>query len=402
MKTKIENIALFDQMNQSLTQTSLLFDETGILDVGEHVNHQDTDHVISGEGLTGVPGLIDSHVHLSMDGNPDPFRERVENLEADDAYKAMRNATKQLESGVVTVRNVGSKYNVDIALRNAIAKGLVDGPRIAASGEPIVMTGGHAHSMAIEADGVDEVRKAARKQLKSGADLLKLMATGGVMTPGVDPNSPQLGEDELRAASVEATHAGKITAAHAQGIDGIKNTIRAGITTVEHGIYLDDEAIEMMLEYGTYLVPTLVAPYNIVEHGLDAGIPEYAVEKSKRVMARHQESFYKAYQAGVKIAAGTDAGTPFNFHGKFVKELELMVDNGMSPGDVLRSATLTAAQAMKIDAQTGSLEVGKACDLLIVEGNPLEDMASLRNVVAVYKEGQCLFNQKESSPSRTT
>ncbi|WP_408006985.1 amidohydrolase family protein [Pseudalkalibacillus sp. A8] len=225
------------------------------------------------------------------------------------------------------------------------------------------------------------------------------MATGGVMTPGVDPNSQQLDEDELRCACTEATNAGKTTAAHAQGMEGIKNAIRAGITTVEHGIYLDDEAIDMMLERGTFLVPTLAAPFNIVEHGLEAGIPAHAVQKSERVMEDHQKSFYKAYQKGVKIAAGTDAGTPFNRHGDFVTELELMAKNGMNHYDVLRSATKIAAEAMKLDDKTGTVEAGKVADLLLVPGNPLDDISVLRKVAKVFKEGQCYFsnNVKEQA-----
>ncbi|WP_421381762.1 amidohydrolase family protein [Bacillus salacetis] len=394
MKTKITNIQLFDGTGSPLTKTTILFDEKTILAIGDMARDAEADQVVDGEGLTCVPGLIDCHVHLTMDGNADPFVDSLGNSEADDAYKAYRNAQKQIESGVVTVRNVGSKDNVDIALRNAIEKGVVKGPRIVASGEPIVMTGGHGHTMAIEADGVDEVRKAARTQLKKGADLLKLMATGGVMTPGVDPNSPQLGEDELRCACTEATNAGKTTAAHAQGVQGIKNAIRAGITTVEHGIYLDDEAIDMMLERGTFLVPTLAAPYNIVEYGLESGIPAHAVQKAESVMEDHQKSFYQAYKRGVKIAAGTDAGTPFNRHGDFVTELELMVKNGMRHEDVLRSATKVASEAMKIDNKTGTVEVGKAADLLLVQGNPLENISDLRKVVKVFKEGECYFSKE--------
>ncbi|PLT31641.1 metal-dependent hydrolase family protein [Peribacillus deserti] len=392
MKTKITNVRLFDGNKVYPEKTTIIFDENRILSIGKGTTI-DADVEIDGEGLTCLPGLMDCHVHLSMDGDADPFRDISTDTEADGSFRAIRNAQLQLGSGVVTVRNVGAKYNVDIALRKAIEKGLVEGPRIMASGEPIVMTGGHGHTMAIEADGVDEVRKAARTQLKKGADLLKLMATGGVMTPGVDPNSPQLGEEELRTAVVEATHAGKTTAAHAQGVAGIKNAIRAGITTVEHGIYLDDEAIAMMLEHGTFLVPTLAAPHFIVKYGLQAGIPEHAVRKSEEVKKYHQNSFYKAYKAGVKIAAGTDAGTPFNRHGDFPTELELMVEYGMEVIDAFRAATSVAAQAMKIEGKTGSLSEGKMADLILVEGNPFEKVSDIRNVVQVFKEGKCLVSK---------
>lgn len=396
MKTKVINVRLFTGKNHSSVDTSILFDETEIIAVGDDANQLEADTVIDGTGLTCLPGLMDCHVHLTMDGNPDPFKELLES-EAEGAFRAVRNAKQQLESGVVTVRNVGSNHNVDIALRNAIEKGFVEGPRIKASGKPIVMTGGHGHSFAIEVDGVDEVRKAARTQIKAGADILKLMATGGVMTPGVDPNSAQLGEDELHCACIEASNANKTTAAHAQGIDGIKNAIRAGITTVEHGVYLDEEAVEMMLERGTFLVPTLVAPYYIAKYGLESGIPEHAVRKTEKVMERHKESFRMAHKAGVKIAAGTDAGTPFNRHGDFVKELELMVENGMTPAEAIHSATLVAAQAMKIDHKTGTIEEGKLADLILVEGDPLTDISAARKVTHVFKEGRCLFKKEQKN-----
>jgi imidazolonepropionase-like amidohydrolase len=394
MKTKIKNVRLFDGMKLHKDKTTIIFDEKEIIAIGD-VNSLAVDIEIDGEGLTCLPGLMDCHVHLTMDGVADPFRELISDSEADGSFRAVRNAQNQLYSGVITVRNVGANHNIDIALRNAIEKGIIEGPRILASGKPIVMTGGHGYPMAIEADGVDEVRKAARTQLKAGADLLKLMATGGVMTDGVDPNSPQLSEEELRCACTEASNAGKTTAAHAQGLAGIKNAIRAGITTIEHGIYLDDEAIEMMVEKGTYLVPTLAAPYFIDKHGLQEGVPIHAVKKNQEVMEHHKQSFRRAIEAGVKIAAGTDAGTPFNRHGDYPTELELMVEYGMSPIEAFRSATIIPAQAMRISEKTGSLEECKLADLVLVKGNPFENMSDVRNVVYVFKEGKCVLSSNK-------
>ncbi|WP_221568386.1 amidohydrolase family protein [Alkalihalobacillus sp. TS-13] len=400
MKTKVTNVRLFDGYKLHPDKTMIVFDEKGITVIGKNADGIDADQVIDGEGLTCLPGLMDCHVHLTMDGNPDPFRELSDDSEADGSFRAVVNARKQLEAGVTTVRNVGAQYNIDIALRNAIEKGVIEGPRVLASGKPIVMTGGHGHNMAIEADGVDEIRKAARTQLKAGADLLKLMATGGVMTPNVDPGAAQLDEDELRCACTEASKAGKTTAAHAQGREGIKNAILAGITTIEHGIYLDDELIQMMLTSGTYLVPTLSAPFFIAENGVEGGIPQHAIEKTKIVMEDHKKSFLQAYEAGVKIAAGTDAGTPFNLHGDFPKELELMVEYGMDEVDVLRSATAIAASAMDILKETGSVEEGKRADLLFVEGNPVEEISDVRNVVYVFKNGKCVAKNNEKTPQK--
>lgn len=391
---KITNVTLFDG-HQFHEHTAIAFDQNSILAVGDEAEHIGADQVIDGEGKTCLPGMIDCHVHITMDGEADPFQRIAQESQADAALRGLNNAKKHIEAGITTVRNLGSKDNVDIAVRNAINEGIADGPHISASGQPIVMTGGHGHMMAIEADGEDEVRKAARTQLKAEADVLKLMATGGVMTKGVEPGSPQLSEGEMHAACEEASHAGKTTAAHAQGVEGIKNAIRAGITSIEHGIFLDDEAIDMMIQHGTYLVPTLAAPYHIVEKGLEAGIPEHAVQKSKGVMESHQNSFRRAYEAGVKIASGTDAGTPFNEHGDFFTELRLMVESGMSVKDALHSSTVVASNALNIGEVTGSLEKGKWADLVLVNGNPFEDLSALKHVDQVFKKGVEAFRTRE-------
>lgn len=391
---KITNVSLFDG-NDFFEQSAIAFDQENIIAVGAEAEQVNADEVIDGEGQTCLPGLIDCHVHLTMDGEADPFQRMAQETEADAALRGLNNAKKHIEAGITAVRNLGSKDNVDIAVRNAINEGIAEGPHISASGEPIVMTGGHGHMMAIEADGEDEVRKASRTQLKADADVLKLMATGGVMTKGVEPGSPQLSEKEMHAACEEAGHAGRTTAAHAQGVEGIKNAIRAGITSIEHGIFLDDEAIEMMIENGTFLVPTLAAPYHIVEKGLSAGIPEHAVQKSKDVMESHQNSFRKAYEAGVKIASGTDAGTPFNKHGDFFTEVRLMVESGMSIKDALRSSTVVASEALNVGQVTGSIEKGKWADLLFVNGNPLENLESLKEVHEVYKKGVRIYSSEK-------
>lgn len=214
------------------------------------------------------------------------------------------------------------------------------------------------------------------------------MATGGVTTPGVEPGSPQLSMEEMKAAVEEAHKAGKKTASHAQGTQGIKNAILAGIDSIEHGIYLDDEAIELMIKNDVYLVPTLVAPYFIVEYGTEAGIPQYAVDKAKAVMDTHRESFAKAYKAGVKIAMGTDAGTPFNFHDGAPHELILMVKSGMSPMDAIVSSTKGSADCLGILDDYGTLESGKFADFLVLDDNPLDNLDTLFNINSVYKLGK--------------
>jgi imidazolonepropionase-like amidohydrolase len=298
------------------------------------------------------------------------------------------NLKKLLKSGVTFFRDMGGYEYIDIELKKSVNEGFIEGPEFLVSGKVLTMTGGHGYLMGRECDGVDEVRKAAREQLKAGADVIKIMATGGVMTPGVEPGSPQLTKEEIQAAVEEAHKAGRKTAAHAQGTTGIKNAVMAGIDSVEHGIFLDDEVIEMMVEKGVYLVPTLVAPYFIIEYGEEGGIPAYVVEKSKRVMESHLESFRKAYKAGVKIAMGTDAGTPFNYHDKSAYELKLMVEAGMKPMDAIVSSTKVAAELLGIEKDYGTLEQGKVADFIVLKDNPLENIETLLQVERVYKKGK--------------
>ncbi|HID15289.1 MAG TPA: amidohydrolase family protein [Candidatus Atribacteria bacterium] len=304
--------------------------------------------------------------------------------------KAAKFAYNFLKSGITTVRDMGGVNYLDISLRDAINKGIVEGPRYLVSGKNIVMTGGHGYFFGREADGPDEVRKAARENLKKGVDVLKFMATGGVLTPGVEPGSPQLTYEELKAGISEGHKAGRKSAAHAQGNEGIKNAIRAGIDSIEHGIFLDDEAISMMLDSGTYLVPTLSAGYQIAELGEESGIPAYAVEKAKRVMDPYYKSFQMAYERGVKIALGTDAGTPLNFHGPVTLEINLMTRLGMSNWDALCSATIYASELLGMSEKIGSIKKGKMADIVVFNKNPLNDSEEYSNPFIVIKDGKII------------
>jgi imidazolonepropionase-like amidohydrolase len=342
------------------------------------------------EGSTLLPGLINCHVHLCLGAEPDPTRPLREEPLALTAIKAMVRGRRTLDAGVTTVRDLGGRDYCELGVRRAIAEGWVPGPRIVAAGRPISMTGGHGHWLAREADGPDDVRRAVREQLKAGADVIKIIATGGVLTQGVEPGSPQLALDEMQAAVAEARRAGRRTAAHAMGARGVADAVRAGITSIEHGVYLTDEIVAAMRRDGTYLVPTLIAPAAIVSGGIAGGIPEFMVRKSERVMAAHVGSFQKALAAGVAIAAGSDAGTPFNPHGSLVPELALMVKHGMTPLEAIRSATSVAAELVGLGETLGRIAIGHVADLVAVAGNPTERIEALDDVRIVLLEGRAV------------
>ena len=350
--------------------------------------------VVRLDGLTLLPGLINCHVHLCFGGEADPAAALLKDPFATTVIKAVLRARQTVEAGVTTVRDLGGRDYAELSVRDAVRAGLVPGPRMLCAGRGICITGGHGwHLIGREADGPDEVRKGVREQIKAGADVIKIFATGGVMTPGVDPNSAQLTLDEVRAAIEEARKAGRRTAAHAQGADGIANCLEGGITTIEHGIFLNEALCRRMARDGVALVPTLIAPEAILTGGVAAGIPEFAVRKSEAVRDRHVESFVMAMRLGVPIAAGTDAGTPLNGHGSMVPELELMVKAGLAPLAAIHAATAAAAHALGLEHETGRVAPGLAADLLAVTGNPAERIGALDEVRLVMAQGRLVVNR---------
>lgn len=330
------------------------------------------------KGCTVVPGLIDCHVHMLMgaEGNPGVVIEKM--LPGEIVMRGLSNMQTTLAGGITAVRDCGGKDYLEFSIRDSCNSGRFLGPTIMAAGRMICMTGGHGNRYGRVADGIDEVVKGVREQVHAGSDLIKIMATGGVMTPGVNPEDAHYSAEEMAAGIAEGHRFHRHCASHAQGAEGILNAVRGGIDSIEHGIFMTDECIEEMLERGTWLVPTLAAVKNILR-GADSGepgIPDYVIEKSRRVFDRHRESFKMYYKAGGKIAMGTDAGTPFNRHGENAMELEFMVDMGMAPRDALHAATASAADLMR-RKDIGRLADGKSADLLVVEGNPLADVKSV-------------------------
>jgi imidazolonepropionase-like amidohydrolase len=340
------------------------------------------------DGLTLLPGLIDCHVHLCLSAEADPVRPLVEDPIALTVLKAAVRCRQTVAAGVTTVRDLGGKDHVEMSLKRAIAEGLIAGPRIVAAGQGICMTGGHGWWFGREADGPEDVRKAVREQLKKGADVIKIFATGGVMTPGVEPGSSQLTNDEIRAAVEEAGKAGRRVAAHAQGSQGIRSCVDAGVTSIEHGIFLTEELVERMKREGTFLVPTLVAARAIAEGGEVAGIPGFMVRKARQVIDTHRKSFALAVRGGVRVAAGTDAGTPLNPHGGIAAELRLMAELGMAPMEALRAATSVAAAALGIETEVGRVAPGLVADLVAVGGDPLAGLQALTDVRLVLVGGE--------------
>lgn len=339
-------------------------------------------------GMTLMPSLADCHVHLVYTGGPDPNAQMNKQGPAQITLTALENAQASLRGGVTALRDCGGKDYLEFGVRDAIARGVFPGPAIRASGRIICMTGGHGNRIGRVADGCEEVVKAVREQVHAGCDLVKIMATGGVMTPGVSPMDAHYSFAEMKAGVHEAKRFRKSTASHAQGTEGILNAVRAGIDSIEHGIFMDEECLREMLEARTYLVPTIAAVRNIVANA-DNGIPAYAVEKARAVEQRHRESIQMYYKAGGRIAMGTDAGTPFNLHGENAMELAYMVEFGMTPVDALVAGTSRGHALMGMDGH-GAIQDGNAADLLLVQGDPTEDImkaADKRFHVAVLQGG---------------
>jgi imidazolonepropionase-like amidohydrolase len=329
---------------------------------------------------TVLPGFIDCHVHLTMnaDAAPKAVVSSADQMVA--MLHASVNALSTLHGGVTTVRDCGAPHGIDLALRRAAEEGLCITPRLLLSGRALCMTGGHGwHLIGREVDGADQLRRAAREQLKAGVDNVKLIASGGILTPGTNIGNPQFTIDEMRAAAEEAHAAGKTVNAHAHGAEGIKRATMAGVDSVEHCYFIDSEGIDMMLARSTVLVATSAAVRNVVSHGVAAGIPAHIVEKAVSAISAHVSGFKAAHKAGVRLAMGTDSGVPFTRHGSNLDELSHLVEMGLSCQEAIRVATIDSAKLLKLDNSIGSLEVGKSADLVVVDGNPLDDITILRS-----------------------
>lgn len=336
-----------------------------------------------------TPGLVNAHVHMVGSGEANTMAAVATMNQNQAMIAAVANAKKSLRAGVTTVRDLGSHLGIGQALRDAIDAGLIAGPRMRAAGRALCMTGGHGWFIGRQIDSPWDARKAVREELFAGADCIKMIATGGVLTKGAVPGNAQLLPDELEAAITEAHRHGLRVAAHAIGTEGIKNALRAGIDSIEHGHMLDDEAIELFKTRDVYLVPTLAAPTCILEHIHDGGQPAFVIQKAEQVNEAMLRNIRRAYEAGVKIAGGSDAGTPFNDHDHYAREVELMHELlGMTPQQALHAATNAAATL--IGLHRGVLAPGEPADAVLFARDIGEEIRTLREPQLVLKAGTCV------------
>lgn len=382
MITLLQNITLIDGTGRAPDERAVIAIRDGkVVYAGSASGWSDAQEESIKLDLQGrfvLPGLIDSHVHLSGSGEADSqFR-------ADDgamALKILRNAQKNLAAGITTVRDLGGWNELEFVVRDWIKRGEFAGPRMCLAGRFVSITESGAdyyEGMYRVADGVNEIRKAVREQVKHGADLIKIGVTGAVLVENGVPGATHFNEDEIRALVEEAEKFGLRVAAHAHGADGIMKALQAGVHTIEHGtfLYQDPAAIQFMVEHGIFLVPTLKVGWDII-HAKDSDIPEWIMEKNKATQGEAALSLKTAYEAGVPIAMGSDVGTPLNFHGENGLEIYWMGQAGMSAMDALVAATGNAARALGWDSWTGTLEKDKVADLIVVDSNPLNDLRVL-------------------------
>ena len=345
-----------------------------------------------------LPGLIDSHVHLTSELSPNQFIEEVTLTESDAALRGADNARKTLMAGFTTVADLGAPNDSIFALRRAIAEGRVPGPRIVASGPSLGITGGHCddsflpwefhHKSDGVADGVESVMAKTREVIKYGANVIKFCSTGGVLSLGDDPKHAEFTLDEMKTIVAEAHRLGRKVAAHAHGGEGLKWAVLAGVDSIEHGTYIDDEGIRLMKEKGTYLVPTIYLTDWFLENYPSLGLPPQIIAKAKEVMPAMKKNLTHAIQQGVPVAFGTDAAVyP---HGLNAREFAVLVRMGLTPLQAIQTATVNASKLLGWEDRIGAVESGKFADLIAVEGDPTKDVTELERIKFVMKGGQVI------------
>jgi len=365
-----------------------------------YIEAVDADRVLDLKAHTLMPGFMDMHTHLTGEMGPKAYEEGFRMNPSDIALRSTVYAMRTLRAGFTTVRDLGDRERVSISLRDAIDRGWVQGPRIFTAGKAIGTTGGHADptsglNRVLMGDpganegvvnGAESARHAVRQRYKDGSDLIKITATGGVLSTARNGQNPQFMDDELEAIIETANDYGFHVAAHAHGAEGMKRAIRAGVHSIEHGTFMDDEAIKLFKKHGTWYIPTILAGNYVAEKAeIDGFFPEVVRPKAREVGPQIGDTFAKAVAAGLNIAFGTDCGV--SPHGSNAGEFALMVAGGMSPMDAIRAATLRGAELLGIEDELGTVETGKIADLVAVDGDPLQDISRLESMAFVMKEG---------------
>jgi len=379
-----------------LQNGTVLIDQGRIVSV-EPNGHAITTDVVDLGDATLLPGLIDAHVHLVWSAGREPHALVDQESRYLTLLRCVENCRLHLRAGVTTVRDAGSTDAMAIPVARAIELGVAQGPRVLAAGRVVAMTGGHAHVLGREADGVEGVRHAVRSEMKGGAHLVKLMASGGIYGHGEEVGSPQYSVEEMRAGVEEAHKAGRKVAAHAYSPKAIANALDAGVDSIEHASFLDEACAIRMKETGTFMVPTLSTYEAMYTCGQKMDLPDYIMRKTGDVMLASRAAFGLALKTDVRIATGTDAGAPGHPHGSLSEELRLMVEYGATALDAIRFATGNAAELLGLAHEIGTLEPGKRADLLAVSGDPLQDIRVLKNVLLVVRDGAIVWNQPTRS-----
>lgn len=398
---------LFDATSSTLkSKMTIVVEGNTITSVEEGYARPDGDaEVIDLKDHTVMPGLMDMHVHLEGQSSPTRYMDQFRMDPQDVALRATQYTRRTLEAGFTTVRDLGGS-GVNVSLRNAIDKGYIVGPRIVTAEKAIGTTGGHADptngmNRVLRGDpgpddgvvnSAEDARKAVRQRYKNGADCIKITATGGVLSVAKDGSGPQFVDEELDAIVATASDYGMHTAAHAHGKEGMLRAVRAGITSIEHGTMMDQEVIDLMVEKGTYYVPTISAGRFVAEKAkIDGYFPAIIRPKALAIGPMIQETFTRAFEGGVKIAFGTDSGV--SPHGENAQEFEYMVEAGMSEAEAILCATVISADLIGRGDELGTVEKGKLADIVAVPGNPLEDISLMRKVSFVMKNGKVYVNE---------
>lgn len=381
----LNGLKIISMSGDVLENATILIAGNEIKQVGSSIDVPQDAQTIDCTGKTAIPGMIDAHVHICLPGDLS-FDEAMRTSPLLLSLRTGQSMLKTLLSGTTTIRDLGGIKGIEASLKRAVAAKQVPGPRLQICGKVIAMTGGHGYFLAREADGPDEVRKAAREQIREGADWIKLMGSAGFALDDEDAEASQLDVDELTVAVQEGQKAGKPAAAHAHPARAIKDVIKAGVASVEHCSFLDEESIDMLLEHDVAMVPTFTVYWQMMNQG-ERTVPKAVREAVARAWEQKMESFGRAARAGVKIVTGTDSGPPAAPHGNLAKELELLVEGGLSCQEALAAATTKAAELLQLADRVGTITPGKLADIAVLDSDPLEDIKAIQQVHLVIKDG---------------